>query len=142
MNNKEFTKMLEELLKDLFGGSDKSTSTFNKKSKLNDEWTEIRRTIREGKDGFITSFYYTLDDNRDYPWTAPERNKMKDLEKELNECVKNQEFEKAVILRDKIKSLKNNSSKIDNLKKELEIAIKEQNFEKAIELRDELKSIN
>jgi len=45
-------------------------------------------------------------------------------------------------LRDKIKNLKNNSSKIYNLKKEMEIAIKEQNFERAIEIRDELKTLN
>jgi protein-arginine kinase activator protein McsA len=45
-------------------------------------------------------------------------------------------------LRDKIKELENNTSKVKDLKKELDIAIKEQNFERAIEIRDELKKIN
>ena len=64
------------------------------------------------------------------------------MKSKLEECVSNQDFEEAAKLRDKIKELENNTSKVNDLKSELVIAIKEQNFERAIEIRDELKKIN
>ena len=55
--------------------------------------------------------------------------------------IENEDFELAVHIRDKIKSLEQNKDKIESLENDLKSAIKEQNFEKAIELRDELKKL-
>jgi protein-arginine kinase activator protein McsA len=109
---------------------------------LKDDMADIRKTVRDGKDGIVTTIYYVFNENDKGKWSAPKNNRIIDLEKQLDTCIKNQEFEKAVELRDKIKNLKTNSNQIENLKKEMDIAIKEQNFERAIEIRDELKNIN
>ena len=147
MTNKEFSKKFEQLLKEIFGDMTKPSSPMGsffdniKYDKLNNDASEIRKTIREGKDGIFTTIYYVLNPNEETKWSSP-KSEIKELERYLEECVKNQNYEKAAELRDKIKSLKNNSSKIDSLKKEMDIAIQEQNFERAIEIRDELKRIN
>jgi protein-arginine kinase activator protein McsA len=75
------------------------------------------------------------------PWKTV-RNLKSELQRKLNECVDKEEFEEAAKLRDQIKDLELNNTKINNLKKELELVIKEQNFERAIEIREELKKIN
>jgi excinuclease UvrABC helicase subunit UvrB len=149
MSNRDFARRFEDLLKEIFGDMNKPNSPMGsffdniKYDKLSDELSDIRKTAREGKDGIFTTIYYVLNtDDKGSKWKAPEKNQIKDLEKQLDVCIKNQEFEKAAELRDKIKNLKNNSTKIENLKKEMDIAIKEQNFERAIEIRDELKTIN
>jgi excinuclease UvrABC helicase subunit UvrB len=148
MNKKDFAKRFEDLLKEIFGDIGKANSPMGsffdniKYDKLDNNWSSIRKTVRDGRDGIFTTIYYVFNDDDKGKWTAPKKNEIKDLETQLEVCVKNQEFEKAAELRDKIKNQKNNSSKIDNLKKEMEIAIKEQNFERAIEIRDELKTLN
>lgn len=63
------------------------------------------------------------------------------LKRELDIAVEEQDFEKAVELRDKIKNLEKNKEKISKLQKELDESIKTQNFEKAIELRDKINSL-
>jgi excinuclease UvrABC helicase subunit UvrB len=148
MSNKDFAKKFEQLLKEIFGDIGKANSPMGsffdniKYDKLDNDWGSIRKTVRDGKDGIFTTIYYVFNEHEKGKWTAPEKNQIKDLENQLDVYVKNQEFEKAAELRDKIKNLKTNSSKIVNLKKEMEIAIKEQNFERAIEIRDELKTLN
>ena len=148
MDKKDFAKRFEDLLKEIFGDIGKANSPMGsffdniKYDKLDNDWSSIRKTVRDGRDGIFTTIYYVFNDVEKGKWSVPKKNQIKDLETQLETCVKNQEFEKAAELRDKIKNLKNNSSKIDNLKKEMEIAIKEQNFERAIEIRDELKTLN
>jgi protein-arginine kinase activator protein McsA len=63
------------------------------------------------------------------------------LKQKLDMAIEEQNFEEAVELRDKIKSLEENKEKISDLKKELNECIKTQDFERAIELRDEIKSL-
>ncbi len=63
------------------------------------------------------------------------------LKTELDEVVKNQDFERAVELRDKIKNLEKNKEKISTLKKELDESIKNQDFERSIGLRDKINSL-
>lgn len=63
------------------------------------------------------------------------------LKTELDEVVENQDFERAVELRDKIKNLEKNKEKISTLKKELDESIKNQDFERSIELRDKINSL-
>jgi excinuclease UvrABC helicase subunit UvrB len=68
-------------------------------------------------------------------------NQIETLKLELEKAVNDQEFEKAVKLRDKIKSLEENKEKINELKAKLEESISKQDFEKAIKLRDQIKEL-
>jgi len=63
------------------------------------------------------------------------------LKNELEVCVENQEFEKAVELRDRIKKLELNKEEITKLKMELNESIKNQDFEKSIIIRDKIKQL-
>ena len=63
------------------------------------------------------------------------------LKHELDKNVENQDFEKAVELRDKIKKLESNKEELTKLNKELNECIKKQDFESAIKLRDKIKSL-
>lgn len=64
-----------------------------------------------------------------------------DLKSQLDEAVKNQEYEKAAELRDQIKELEITQNKINDLNAELEKAVKNQEYEKAAELRDQIKNL-
>ena len=64
-----------------------------------------------------------------------------DLKQQLEECVENQDFEKAVEIRDRIKSLEKNGEKLKELETKLQKSISKQDFEEAIKLRDEIKSL-
>lgn len=64
-----------------------------------------------------------------------------DLKIKLNKAIEDENFEEAVKLRDKLKSLEVNQKEIEKLELELKEVIKTQNFEKAIEIRDELKKL-
>jgi protein-arginine kinase activator protein McsA len=146
MSNRDFLKKFDEILQEFFSEVKSKPSTpFQSFSEnlnydnFNSDFSKFRNSVRKTKDGIITTIYYVIgDDNK---WSSGNNN-LKELQKELDECIKKEDFEKAVELRDKIKNLKSNSTKIENLKKEMEIAIEEQNFERAIEIRDELKKIN
>jgi excinuclease UvrABC helicase subunit UvrB len=63
------------------------------------------------------------------------------LKSQLESAVENQEFEKAVELRDKIKKLELNKNELEKLNKELSNCVKKQDFEKAIEIRDKIKEL-
>lgn len=63
------------------------------------------------------------------------------LKVRLEKAVEEQDFEKAVELRDRIKSLENNQEKITELESELKELIEKQDFERAIKLRDEIKNL-
>ena len=142
--DKDFYKRFEQMLNDIFGEKSKPSTPFETffENIKNDEvdFSKFRNSVRRTKDGFVTTFYYII--NPDGGWSAPEKNAKTDLKDKLEECVKNQDFEQAVKLRDQIKDLEKNGVKINQLKKELDIAILDQNFERAIEIRDELKKIN
>jgi hypothetical protein len=63
------------------------------------------------------------------------------LKNELENCVENQDFEKAAQLRDQIKRMETNKSDIDKLEEELKTVIEKQDFEGAIILRDKIKEL-
>ncbi len=88
---------------------------------------------RVGPNGFY--FTYSTQGSVD------ETNDLTNLKTELQTAVESQDFEMAVELRDKIKSLEENGEKIKKLKSELQESIKKENFEKSIELRDEIKKL-
>jgi excinuclease UvrABC helicase subunit UvrB len=68
-------------------------------------------------------------------------NEIEELKHELDKRVENQDFEKAVELRDKIKKLESNKEELLKLNKELNECIKKQDFENAIKLRDKIMSL-
>ena len=68
-------------------------------------------------------------------------NEIDALKYELERCVENQDFEKAVELRDKIKKLESNKEELTKLNKELNECVKKQDFENAIKLRDNIRSL-
>lgn len=149
MPDKEFYKRFEELLNEIFGGRKRPMTPMDtfldnlNNNQNGDDFGKWRKYVRTPKDGVFTSIYFTINgDKPNKEWSAPEKESVDELHKQLNECIKSQNFEEAAKLRDKIIELKDTSTKITKLKKELEIVISEQNFERAIEIRDELKRIN
>jgi protein-arginine kinase activator protein McsA len=68
-------------------------------------------------------------------------NEIDTLKYELERCVENQDFERAVELRDKIKKLESNKEELTKLNRELDECVKKQDFENAIKLRDKIKSL-
>lgn len=73
--------------------------------------------------------------------TTKESDEIGELKNKLSKCVEEQDFEQAVEIRDRIKTLEENGSKITELESKLQKAISKQNFEEAIKLRDEIKSL-
>ena len=149
MSNREFNKKFEEILKDLFGDRFRPITpleSFFDKIRIDDlpenldDWKSF---IKKSKDGIFTSIIF-FNPESDFKKSNenPHQKVVNALQKELDECIKEQDFERAAILRDEIKNLTKNKSKIVELQKELDYCIKEQNFERAIEIRDELKKIN
>jgi protein-arginine kinase activator protein McsA len=69
------------------------------------------------------------------------KDELHSLKQDLDTCVENQEFEKAVELRDKIKKLEENKEELSKLNGELNECIKNQDFERAIVLRDTIKKL-
>jgi excinuclease UvrABC helicase subunit UvrB len=102
-------------------GSDE-TGSWTKQTFSSEDGSYVITTIVKTSDGITKS------------------DEMSDLQDQLEIAVENQEFEKAVELRDKINKLKENQTEISSIKKELDEAIKNQDYEKAIELRDKLKN--
>jgi protein-arginine kinase activator protein McsA len=114
----DFEKMFNSLLSGSFG---LNPDNFTKRSYMT-------------KDGLVSIMHYSN--------VSDDDDEISLLESELSLAVENQEFEKAVDLRDKIKILKENNSTIKQLNGELSEAVRTQNFELAIELRDKIKDLN
>lgn len=109
----------------------------------NGEWTKTTYTNSDGTTKIITIKKSNGDDET-RKQSKVSSNDLKFLEKELSRAVESQNFEYAVELRDKIKTLKNVVDEIKGLESQLKKAISEQNFELCIELRNkinELKSL-
>lgn len=68
-------------------------------------------------------------------------NEINNLKQRLDLAIENQEFELAVELRDKIKTLEQNYEEIKKLNEELNNHIKNQDFEMCIEVRDKINSL-
>jgi protein-arginine kinase activator protein McsA len=94
-----------------------------------------KKTFRS-PDGSISYTYMTRGYN-----TEPKNDEFELLKHKLEVAIEKQEFEEAVELRDKIKSLEDNKEKISELQAKLDECIKKQEFEKAIEYRDKIKAL-
>lgn len=104
---------------------------FTQLTPSNGEWKTQSKVSEDGTMK-ITTYYY--DNNKTNPTS-------KNLKQQLEIAIENEDFEKAVELRDQIKKLESNQKEIDKLEEELNKSIKEQNFEKSIEIRDQLKKL-
>ena len=60
----------------------------------------------------------------------------------MGDAISEENFEVAVNLRDKIKSLEKNGNEIKDLKEKLSVSITEENFEESIKLRDKIKELS
>jgi protein-arginine kinase activator protein McsA len=97
----------------------------------NGEWKTQTKVSEDGTMK-ITTYYY------DNAKTNPTS---KNLKQQLEIAIENEDFEKAVELRDQLKKLDTNQKEVDKLEEELKKSIEEQNFEKSIEIRDQLKKL-
>ena len=113
---------------DLFKIFDEIFSQFEQP---NGEWKTQSKVSEDGTMK-ITTYYY------DNAKTNPTS---KNLKQQLEIAIENEDFEKAVELRDQIKKLESNQKEIDKLEEDLKKSIEEQNFEKSIEIRDQLKKL-
>ena len=105
-----------------------------KTEKGSDENGDWKKQTYQSKDGSleIVTFYRSgVKDNEE----------LQNLENELKNAVNDHDFERAITLRDKIKSLKSEQDQISELEKSLDDAIDTEDFELAIELRDKLKTL-
>jgi protein-arginine kinase activator protein McsA len=104
---------------------------FTQLTPSNGEWKTQSKVSEDGTMK-ITTYYY------DNAKTNPTS---KNLKQQLEIAIENEDFEKAVELRDQIKKLDTNQKEVDKLEAELKKSIEEQNFEKSIEIRDQLKKL-
>ena len=96
------------------------------------EWKSQTKVSEDGTMK-VTSYYRS---------TEPKSTKgTNGLKQQLELAIKNEDFEKAVEIRDQIKQLELNQEVITKLEEELKQSIKEHNFERSIEIRDELKEL-
>lgn len=97
------------------------------------QWKTSKKIADDGS-LIITSYFYGGNE-------TPNVSNEKTLKQQLEIAIENEDFEKAVELRDKIKKLESNQAEIEKLEMELKKSIKEQNFEKSIEIRDQLRKL-
>lgn len=121
INWNEFDKMFDDM--------------FSFKSNFFDDNNWTKRTYKS-PDGKYSFTYMSKGFNSNHK--NDELNILKD---ELEKAVGEQEFEKAVELRDKIKTLEKNKEKISELQKKLSECVEKQDYEKAIEYRDKIKAL-
>jgi protein-arginine kinase activator protein McsA len=98
------------------------------------EWKTQTKTSPDGTSKITT--HYWSNDKSDSKTENVEK-----LKAQLEYAIENEDFELAVALRDKIKSLETNRELITKLELELKQSIQEQNFERSIEIRDQLRKL-
>ena len=98
------------------------------------EWKTQTKTSSDGTSKITT--HYWSNDKSDSKTENVEK-----LKSQLEYAIENEDFELAVALRDKIKSLETNQELITKLELELKQSIQEQNFERSIEIRDQLRKL-
>jgi len=96
------------------------------------EWKSKTRTSADGTTK-VTTHYWSN--------SGSDTNDVEMLKSQLENAIENEDFELAVNLRDKIKSLETNQELITKLEQELKQSIQEQNFERSIEIRNQLRKL-
>ena len=120
-NKKNFNDILREF----------DNMFFQFDSQLGD-WKSETRVSEDGTIK-VTSFYRSSG-----PKTPKGSNGLK---RQLELAIENEDFEKAVEIRDQIKKMETNQQAITKLEEELKQTINVHNFERSIEIRDELKKL-
>lgn len=107
---------------------------FSQFDQQNGEWKTSTKVSDDGTTIITSRFWSNV---------GPKSNgsNLDKLKYELEKAIESEDFEKAVELRDKIKSLETNKKEIEELEADLKKSIENQDFEKSIEIRDKLKSL-
>lgn len=101
----------------------------------NGQWTKETFTSEDGSYQMTTIIQPVNQGSKQTP------NEKSSLQKQLDQSVEKQDFEKAAKLRDQIKQIESNKEKIQEVQTKLDESIKKQDFESAIKYRDELKKL-
>lgn len=112
-----------------------------KGSDENGEWSKETFTSSDGTYKITSVVRVMGGDGSPIKNKKSQNGELEILKSRLEKAVEEQDFEKAVELRDRIKSLENNQEKITELESELKESIEKQDFERAIKLRDEIKNL-
>lgn len=139
---KEMMQELDEMMESLnWEESNKPTGEVTEKTEKgsddNGDWIRTTYTSPSGIRYTMTTTYYN---------GAPQspnkpKNELSLLKRQLEKAVEEQDFEKAVELRDKIKNFETNKQEIEKLETDLKTAVDNQDFELAIKIRDEIKKL-
>ena len=139
---KEMMNELDEMMESLNWEQttkpiDEITEKTEKGSNENSDWIRTTYTSPNGIRYTVTTTYY----GDSTKGTKKPQSELELLKRQLEKSVEEQDFEKAVELRDKIKNFETNKQEIDKLESELKTAIDSQDFETAIKLRDLIKNM-
>ena len=137
---KEIMNELDEMIGSFnheFSSITDEESQSNEGSDKNGEWKTETYTSPNGMFRYVITTTHRTPNKK----SPEETDEISLLEKELQDCVEKQKFERAVEVRDKIKNLEKNQDEIKNLQTKLDDAISNQDFESAIKLRDKLNKI-
>ena len=134
---KEIMNELDEMIGSFnheFSSITDEESQSNEGSDKNGEWKTETYTSPNGMFRYVITTTHRTPNKK----SPKETDEISLLEKELQDCVEKQKFERAVEVRDKIKNLEKNQDEIKNLQTKLDDAVSNQDFESAIKLRDKL----
>jgi excinuclease UvrABC helicase subunit UvrB len=120
-NEKNFNEILRAF-DDMFAQFDSRLGEWKSQTKVSEDGTMK-----------VTSYYRSSE-----PKSSKGSNGLK---QQLELAIENEDFEKAVEIRDQIKKMESNRETINKLEEELKQSIKEHNFERSIEIRDELREL-
>ena len=101
----------------------------------NGQWTKETFVSEDGTYQMTTIVHHLNSKTKQSP------NEKSNLQKELEQAVEKQDFEKAAKLRDQIKQIEANKEKIKEIQSKLDESVKNQDYESAIKYRDELKKL-
>ena len=134
---KEIMNELDEMIGSFnheFSSITDEESQSNEGSDKNGEWKTETYTSPNGMFRYVITTTHRTPNKK----SPKETDEISLLEKELQDCVEKQKFERAVEVRDKIKNLEKNQDEIKNLQTKLDDAVSNQDFESAIKLRDKI----
>jgi excinuclease UvrABC helicase subunit UvrB len=137
---KEIMNELDEMIGSFnheFSSITDEESQSNEGSDKNGEWKTETYTSPNGMFRYVITTTHRTPNKK----SPKETDEISLLEKELQDCVEKQKFERAVEVRDKIKNLEKNQDEIKHLQTKLDDAVSNQDFESAIKLRDKLNKI-
>lgn len=123
-NEKNFNEILRAF-DDMFAQFDSRLGEWKSQTKMSEDGTMK-----------VTTYYRSNEPRKNKP-----TGELQTLKYQLETAIENEDFEKAVEIRDQIKKMESNRETINKLEEELKQSIKEHNFERSIEIRDELREL-